>query len=1129
MPKSISCPHAGCGYLCSKPVHLRRHLLSHSDEAVWKCPDCDQDFKRIDSFQRHKKRIHPDQPNLVALKIGGDRAADSSIESEDDDNAVDHSVGLHLSSNAAVPQQPLRPSASSCGGPSSCPASSRPAASSPNSACHRPQLYHPYLRNHAGSQPTTSAQQRSPASDTSNMPQGPWQTQNGPSQVHDNNTANYANLYSAPISYNDYGSLVSLALAPSGPRSAQQASDQAAPLSVASLTQASPSWCPSSNSDTEAHNFFDDILQSILMDSISSFVPHESIALPSDFHQSIAPSNMTNEVFALAQQNSHPPPSNQPIQSHQQNQHMQPIQQQQQQSASQPASAFPNQQQHSSQPHLTQPQDTKPPSASSSSHPLPQPLASLIPFATFTESAHNFGRSTPATPRHPPTNGNMEDTDEMSRLVEKVGDQAATSVGARTRDLILHGVNIPKKPPRLTAASLFSAATRHTRSMLPLLPSYWLLDYRRLAAERPYLFISLLAIGTLWQPDAHVKAYGAELWQLIFRSIWAGAVFYLDQPQLMREATAVMAFTHLYAFLSPDQGIRRKSIHSTYTGSSLAREYGWRQGIWFLVGPWEESLQRLLGSNLQMALVELQILTRDHNANKLSADQKSLLDRLHSLWKQWSDAEEVNRNMILHSVTESHHSEFLSSYSQMRGMGSIACQALVPCADHVWDAKDAIEWANLVLEHKATRESDDRPLCSGKRQLGPILDALFDIDASSTATEKSQQSAQRDKDKAKDDLQRGLCFTVKEHFVLYSLLEGLHLLWIARHTPPFRTGTSYAADFSPTQSSFAAGLESVFCLKGGTAYHKINVLHDEKMLTALSRWMRLYHQSFMPNVMTSSTGLGRPEANGKPATRRGSTRAPNLGPSNDRFQLHFRYHVIQLSVLFDAHHVVHALVATCGDKSESASSNTFNAAKGAINNSNTTAPTGVQAHVPLCCQSCLDPDSCPYRNTRLQRWAAVHAGAVIGNFMSMSRLSTLNPTTLEGLGQAFGILVLLCRLQRSAAQRRRTCCKCTAEVREAPIELISDQCLHLDAERCSPGDKVEEMAEIKFDSSNDCWLQHGTLEEGAMLLGQPIQDWPLVLQDMGNRLKGAAGTWQVAEEFLAVAQKMLKSYTFYVD
>lgn len=149
--------------------------------------------------------------------------------------------------------------------------------------------------------------------------------------------------------------------------------------------------------------------------------------------------------------------------------------------------------------------------------------------------------------------------------------------------------------------------------------------------------------------------------------------------------------------------------------------------------------------------------------------------------------------------------------------------------------------------------------------------------------------------------------------------------------------------------------------------------------------------------------------------------------------------------------------------------------------------------------------------------------------MSMPRLSILTPTILEGLGQAFGILVILCRLQRTSSQRRRTTCKCTPEVREAQVELISDQCLHLDAERPSPGDREEEMMQARFETSAECWLQHGTLDEGPTLLGQPIQDWPFVLQDMGNELKGVAGTWQTAEEFLNVAQKMLNSFTFYVE
>ena len=189
----------------------------------------------------------------------------------------------------------------------------------------------------------------------------------------------------------------------------------------------------------------------------------------------------------------------------------------------------------------------------------------------------------------------------------------------------------------------------------------------------------------------------------------------------------------------------------------------------------------------------------------------------------------------------------------------------------------------------------------------------------------------------------------------------------------------------------------------------------------------------------------------------------------------------------------------------------------------------MQTAVPLRCESCTDADMCPYRNARLQRWAALHAGAVIGNFMSMPRLSNVTPTILEGLGQAFGILVILCRLQRPLEQRRRSMCRCDVEVREASVELISDQCLHVDAERPSPGEGVKEKAEARFESSSECWLQHGTLDEGAMLLGQPIQEWAFVLQDMGNELKSVAGTWQTAEEFLAVSQKMLNSFTFYVE
>ncbi len=501
MPKTISCPHAGCDYLFSKPVHLRRHLLSHSDEAVWRCPDCDQEFKRIDSFQRHKKRIHPDQPNLIAVKIGGSSGTDGGIKSDEDaEDSIDQlDVSIpDVSSSSAVPPQrstaaaqQYRPSStagstpsashhlttldsSSNHSPSSHPnngssasayspaSSSRPLTSTASSAGpsassyysnNKSQHYHPYLRNDGGSSMHSTPQ--SSAQDS-------WQQHNGQSQMYGASAPTssattatatstampvYPNLYGPPISYNDCGSNGSSTsgMTPAagyGQVTADNAAAAAgAPLSIASLTAPSPSWGSSSNSDTEGQNFFDDILQSILMDSISSFVPHETMAA-NDFNGIGGSVGMATDAFGFAD------PSTQAVTSAQQLQTQQTDQQMQ--SLPHHMAVLPNHQQQQAQSSAS----------GSASHPLPQPLTNLVPFATFTESAHNSARSTPAaTPRHAHHNVNMDDAaDELARSVEKVGDQAATNIGARTRDLVLHGVNIPKKPPRLTAASLFSAA-----------------------------------------------------------------------------------------------------------------------------------------------------------------------------------------------------------------------------------------------------------------------------------------------------------------------------------------------------------------------------------------------------------------------------------------------------------------------------------------------------------------------------------------------------------------------------------------------------------------------------------------------------------------------------------------------
>lgn len=147
--------------------------------------------------------------------------------------------------------------------------------------------------------------------------------------------------------------------------------------------------------------------------------------------------------------------------------------------------------------------------------------------------------------------------------------------------------------------------------------------------------------------------------------------------------------------------------------------------------------------------------------------------------------------------------------------------------------------------------------------------------------------------------------------------------------------------------------------------------------------------------------------------------------------------------------------------------------------------------------------------------------------MSMPRLSTLTPMILEGLGHAYGILVILCKLDKPRETRQQ--CACPAKVRETPLELVTDQCLHMDAARPSPSAYPSNSAHKAFEANHLCWLHHGTVEDGALLLGQAIQEWPIVLQDMGNELKSVAGTWQIADEFLKMATRTLNSFTFYVD
>ncbi|XP_075393164.1 zinc finger protein 580-like isoform X2 [Tenrec ecaudatus] len=53
-----SCPCPECGRVCSSPMQLQRHLLTHSMVRPFTCDTCDRAFKRSSDLARHRRMAH---------------------------------------------------------------------------------------------------------------------------------------------------------------------------------------------------------------------------------------------------------------------------------------------------------------------------------------------------------------------------------------------------------------------------------------------------------------------------------------------------------------------------------------------------------------------------------------------------------------------------------------------------------------------------------------------------------------------------------------------------------------------------------------------------------------------------------------------------------------------------------------------------------------------------------------------------------------------------------------------------------------------------------------------------------------------------------------------------------------
>ncbi|KAI3489063.1 hypothetical protein L1887_46821 [Cichorium endivia] len=524
MPKTISCPHVGCDYLFSKPVHLRRHLLSHSDEAVWKCPDCDQEFKRIDSFQRHKKRIHPDQPNLAAVRIGGDADADSSAKSDDeaDDQIDDLDISMRdddakpfisvkrgatspLSRGATASASATSHQMSSYNTPSALSnqqvvrfqllvavvlASSWPSYRSRAVGLHvhpRADHYHPYQRSDSAPQAAQSnngrlvrRQSQPVAIPAGNSRRCTTRT----TAAASSSFSFYPNLYGAPISYNGYAA-------------ASSSSAGADALAVANSYGSAASGDASQDSrsalDSIAHCTVSLVGLRGPGDALGAKLVTGAAAEPADAAPNPAAISSSRARAASTAASATTAGSQNQGQS---------AQSAEVQSATATSGS---QQQQQQQP--------------------PQPLVNLVPFATFTDSAHNSGAvdagdAAPCACGH----GRCRRDDALggkgwaTRRRRTLGRARAiwcctASTSPRSRRGSL--------PPRSSAPprGIRGRCCRCCRRTGCLTTVAWLPNGRTCSSR-------CSRWGRFGSPRADVKAYGAELWQLIFRSIWAGAVFY---------------------------------------------------------------------------------------------------------------------------------------------------------------------------------------------------------------------------------------------------------------------------------------------------------------------------------------------------------------------------------------------------------------------------------------------------------------------------------------------------------------------------------------------------------------------------------------------------------------------------
>ncbi|PWN52198.1 hypothetical protein IE53DRAFT_385391 [Violaceomyces palustris] len=641
---------------------------------------------------------------------------------------------------------------------------------------------------------------------------------------------------------------------------------------------------------------------------------------------------------------------------------------------------------------------------------------------------------------------------------------ATQKIGARTRDLVFQGVNIPTKPSKTSARGLFHQSMRLLPTLMPTL-SPCSRNFESCVTDRPGTFILLAILGSLWHNQAEVRQYGIQLWHFAFRTMWASSVFQLGDAKFMAEGMAAMLHSHLFSLMTPDDLIFELGMHAWPTGCSMALDHSWRR---MSVSAASTPGREVLGAWLEQG-----------EATKLD-----------EAWRSWCEAEEKNRLCIGSGILESQQAPFSREHTLVRLRESF-CQALEPAPDSLWEAPSAEAWARMVVEGELV------PTWR-RKQMGTLVDELVGVaDDEKDGERPLQESASAAMERL-------------GQFGLYALLEGLHGSWLARHQSPYKSGSVMARCFHPFQEPRPTTLTSSSTYPSSSTgcttmdAYRMALIHPcrppglERILGSMKRWMELWRKLKRRRPPPTTRVFDGPETKYR---RRGS---------GDVHSLHLRWHSILLDLCFSVEHVEKCFLLLL----PSSEDEKFGSAGG--------------GSLRRPCRLCTNEEErfssaeCPLTSRRRRRRSVYHSVRILDQFSRMNHSSIISLHISQAVCLAFSVLCLVVWFESSCSKGeaeaegggRFEISSMSQEEEEEDFEFELDSKILFEGlfEQPPLDDEGREEA-IR-------WVRKGDLTRSTFR-GSPFSSWPEVLRNLLQEIKVVQASWHSANRWLEQSKLVL--------